>query len=221
MRKQKMNTVQKKSDAETKVGARKQPADKRERMLDAAQTIIAAHGLRALKVREVATAAGTSLGGVYLFFEDLDALILAVNRRTLTRLEARLAAVIDGAPTAVIHALAKTYLNFAAEQPKLLRALFEHRMQDNRPFPVDLLAQVAAMFAFIATPLSGLLVGRSAEETSVIARTMFSGFHGIVMMGLEERIVAVPPQRLHEQVALFVEAFLAGLPSALTRAEQP
>lgn len=189
--------------------------DKRDRMLDAAQAIIAAHGMRALKVRDVAAAAGTSLGGVYLFFEDLDALILAVNTRTLMRLDARLAAVVDADPKAVIHALAQTYLTFAADQPRLLRALFEHRMRENRPFPDDLLAKVAAMFAYIASPLSTVLIGRRAEELSVIARTMFSGFHGIVTMGLEERIVAVPPPRLHEQVALFVEAFLSGLPGAL------
>jgi AcrR family transcriptional regulator len=195
------------------------PRDKRERMLDAAEAIIATDGLRALKVRDVASAAGTSLGGVYLFFEDLDALILAVNQRTLLRLDARLAAV-DGAPKAAIHALARAYLGFAADQPKLLRALFEHRMQENRSFPDDLLDKVNAMFAYIAGPLSSILIERSAAETSVIARTMFSGFHGIVMMGLEERIVAVPTARLHEQVTLFVEAFLSGLPGALQSGKQ-
>ena len=188
---------------------------KPERMLDAAQTIIGRKGLRALKVRDVATAAGMSLGGVYLHFADLDALIVAVNRRTLRRLDAVLTAATGADPHATIRALADAYLAFAAHEPNLVRSMFEHRMGDNRPFPDDLLREVTDTFAHIAAPLSLLLPETSADEIAVIARTMFSAFHGIVTMGIEERIVAVPLPRPRGQVALFVDAFLGGLVDAL------
>ena len=190
---------------------------KADRMLEAARAIIAERGLRALKVRDVALAAGTSLGGVYLHFQDLDALVVAVNRRTLTRLDATLTATEGATPPAKVHALADAYLDFAAAEPNLVRSMFEHRMEHDRPFPDDLLSEVNAAFALIDAPLSQILTDRPAEEVTVIARTMFSGFHGIVMMGIEERIVAVPLPRLREQVALYVDAFLTGLPHALNR----
>ena len=193
---------------------------KRDRILAAARSIIACRGLRALKVRDVATTAGTSLGGVYLHFVDLDALIVAVNRLTIARLDAGLHEPADVDPSVRIHALADAYLRFAVEETNLLRALFEHRMEDRRPFPDDLLSEVAAVFGRLAAPLRELLDDRSADEVAVIARTMFSAFHGIVTMGIEERIVAVPPSRLREQVALFVDAFLAGLPRT-TKDESP
>lgn len=204
-----MNKVQK------KIPMVKKRADKRENILRAAETIMAGRGLRALKVRDVALAAKTSLGGVYLFFEDLDGLVIAVNRRTLVRLDAILAAAGGVDPRAEIHALSKAYLEFAASEPNLLRAMFEHRMAEDRPFPPDLLAEVNDAFARIAAPLSSILKDVAQDDTAVIARTMFSAFHGIVTMGIEERIVAVPLPRLREQVQLFVDAFLSGLPTSL------
>ena len=189
---------------------------KRERMVAAARAIIADKGLRALKVRDVARSAGTSLGGVYLHFADLDALVVAVNRLTVARLDAVLREQADPVaypdPRARIHAMAGAYLAFAVAETNLLRALFEHRMEDQRPFPDDLLDEVGAVFGRLATPLAVILEDRAPGEVAVVARTMFSAFHGIVTMGIEERIVAVPAARLREQVALFVDAFLLGLP---------
>ena len=184
---------------------------KRGRMLAAARGIIAEKGLRALKVRDVATAAGTSLGGVYLHFTDLDALIVAVNLLTIEHLDAILRGQTDPDPRVRIHAMADAYLTFAIDDTNLLRALFEHRMEDHRPFPEDLLREMRVVFGRLAAPLALILDDRAPDDMAVIARTMFSAFHGIVTMGIEERIVAVPPAKLRQQVALFIDAFLAGL----------
>ena len=40
---------------------------------------------------------------------------------------------------------------------------------------------------------------------------MFSAVHGIISLGLEERMVAVPPQMLRQQVEQFIDVHLAGL----------
>ena len=40
---------------------------------------------------------------------------------------------------------------------------------------------------------------------------MFSATHGIISLGLEDRLVAVPAEKLREQVRLFVDTYLAGL----------
>lgn len=40
---------------------------------------------------------------------------------------------------------------------------------------------------------------------------MFSAVHGIISLGLEERMVAVPPQMLRQQVTQFLDAHLLGL----------
>jgi len=45
----------------------------------------------------------------------------------------------------------------------------------------------------------------------LLARMMFSAVHGIISLGLEERMVAVPPEKLRQQLAQFVDTHLAGL----------
>ena len=187
-------------------------------MIETARRLIAANGLRSLKVRDVAEAADCSIGSVYNEFGDFDGVILTVNRETVGALTARLAGVAAEDPVRQLHGLAATYLAFAADHANLLRSLFEHRMEDDRPFPEDILLMVMQAFALMHEPLVRLLPGRNPEEVALLARMMFSAVHGIISLGLEERMVAVPPEKLRHQLAQFVDTHLAGLGIALDKA---
>src|SRR6476620_1221679 len=191
---------------------------RRDLMIETARRSIAANGLRSLKVRDVAEAADCSIGSVYNELWDFDGLILTVNRETVRALTDRLVAVPAEDPVGQLHGLAATYLAFAADHANLLRALFEHRMEDDRPFPEDILLMVMQAFALMHEPLVRLLPGRNPEEVALLARMMFSAVHGIISLGLEERMVAVPPEKLRQQLAQFVDTHLAGLGIALDRA---
>ena len=186
-------------------------------MLDTARAIIAAKGLRSLKVRDVAEAADCSIGSVYNEFGDFDGLILTVNRETVQALTARLAAVPSIDPIRQLHGLAETYLAFFSEHANLLRSLYEHRMEDDRPFPEDILLMVMRAFALMHQPLVRLLPDRDPKDIAMLARLMFSAVHGIISLGLEERMVAVPPDNLRQQVAKFVDTHLIGLGVLPTR----
>ena len=186
-------------------------------MVETARGIIASNGLRSLKVRDVAEAADCSIGSVYNEFGDFDGLILTVNRETVRALTDRLVAVPAEDPVRQLHGLAATYLAFAADHANLLRALFEHRMEDDRPFPEDILLMVMQAFALMHAPLVRLLPDRDPEQVALLARTMFSAVHGIISLGLEERMVAVPPEKLRQQLAQFVDTHLAGLGISFTR----
>jgi AcrR family transcriptional regulator len=201
----KMNIVQEESAREQKKTRR------RTLMLDIARGIIAGKGLRSLKVRDVAEATGCSIGSVYNEFGDFDDLILTVNRETVRALTARLVAVPGEDPIRQLHGLATTYLEFFSEHAHLLRSLFEHRMEDDRPFPEDILIMVMQAFALMHAPLVRLMPGRDPDDVALQARMMFSAVHGIISLGLEDRMVAVPPEKLCRQVAQFVDTYLAGL----------
>jgi AcrR family transcriptional regulator len=200
-----MNNVQEESLRERKKSRR------RVQMLETARSIIAAKGLRSLKVRDVAEAADCSIGSVYNEFGDFDGLILTVNRETVEALTARLTAVPSDDPVRQLHGLAETYLAFFTEHANLLRSLYEHRMEEDRPFPEDILLMVMRAFALMHDPLVRLMPKADPAEIALQARMMFSAVHGIISLGLEERMVAVPPDRLREQLAQFVDTYLAGL----------
>ena len=180
-------------------------------MLDTARRIISTRGLIFLKVRDVAEAAHCSIGSVYNEFGDFDGLILAINRETVQRLTAKLRSITGVDARAQLHCLAQGYLEFASENANLLRSLFEHRMENDRPFPEDILSMVMEAFALMYPPLFHLMPDRDPADVALIARTMFSAVHGIISLGLEERMVAVPPEKLRQQLAQFVDAQLVGL----------
>src|ERR1700733_11881814 len=201
----KMNNVQVESLREQKKSKR------RSLMLQIAREIISAMGLIELKVRDVAEAADCSIGSVYNEFGDFDGLILTVNRETVQALTVRLRSVAAGDRIRQLHGLAATYLAFASEHANLLRSLFEHRMEGDRPFPEDILIMVMQAFALMHDPLVRLMPDRDPKEIALQARMMFSAVHGIISLGLEERMVAVPPEQLRRQLAEFLDTYLVGL----------
>lgn len=201
----KMNNVQEESLRDQKKNRR------RLQILEIARGIIATKGLRSLKVRDVAEAAGCSVGSVYNEFGDFDGVILTVNRETVQALTARLCGVPAEDPVRQLYGLAETYLEFFAEHANLLRSLFEHRMEDDRPYPDDILQMVMDAFALMHPPLVRLLPDADDVKIALLSRTLFSAVHGIISLGLEERMVAVPPQMLRQQIEQFVDAHLAGL----------
>ena len=200
-----MNIVQEESLRDRKKNRR------RALLIEIGRDLIATKGLRSLKVRDVAEAADCSIGSVYNEFGDFDGLILTVNRESVQALTAQLLAVSAEDPVRQLHGLAAAYLKFATEHANLLRALFEHRMEDDRPFPEDILLMVMQAFALMHEPMVRIWPDRDPEEVALLARTMFSAVHGIISLGLEERMVAVPPEKLRQQLTQFVDTHLAGI----------
>ncbi|QOZ54811.1 hypothetical protein XH90_28085 [Bradyrhizobium sp. CCBAU 53338] len=201
----KMNNVQEESLRDQKKNRR------RLLIVEIARGIISAKGLRSLKVRDVADAAGCSVGSVYNEFGDFDGVILTVNRETVQALTVRLGEVPAEDPVRQLYGLAETYLDFFAENANLLRSLFEHRMEDDRPYPDDILQMVMDAFALMHPPLVRVLPDADDVKIALLSRTLFSAVHGIISLGLEERMVAVPPQLLRQQVTQFLDAHLVGL----------
>src|SRR3569833_210559 len=207
-----VSNAQEESSRERKITLRRQL------MIEIGRDLIASNGLRSLKVRYVAEAADCSIGSVYNEFGDFDGLILTVNRETAQTLTARLVAVPSDDPVRQLHGLAEAYLAFAADHANQLRSLFAHRMEAARPFPEDILKMVMQACALMHAPMGRLLPGRDPEEVALLARMMFSAVHGIISLGLEERMVAEPPEKLRQQLAQFVDTHLAGLGIAIDKA---
>jgi AcrR family transcriptional regulator len=190
-------------------------------LVDAAERAIAAQGLAGLKARDLAREIGVALGAIYNLVADLDELCLRVASRTLARLDAALAAAGDGAPLADhqaastrLVAIALAYRGFASDNLHLWRALFEHRMAADKPLPAWAETDQMNLFRHILEPLDTLMAQADSDERLRMAQTLFSAVHGIVLLGLEEKFVGVPPALLDAQIERFVRAICAGLAPA-------
>src|ERR1700742_331148 len=186
----------------------------RNALILAAERSIAAGGLGALKTRELAREIGCANGAVYNLVEDMDELILRVGSRTLGRLDAFLtAAESEGFASSGerLVRIAIAYCDFAAQNFELWRALFQHRMQRGKPTPDWAIGEQMELFRHIYRPLATLFPKRSAQEISVTARSLFSAVHGMVALGLEQKLIAVPIDALRNEIATIVRATLVGL----------
>jgi AcrR family transcriptional regulator len=194
----------------------------REALIDAAEKTIAAQGLTGLRARSLAFEVGCAVGAIYNVVNDIEDLILFVNERTLLMLEQQLTSVAgEGAasadPTAAVDTLVRlalAYLNFAADHGFRWRAVFEHSMSEGRATPDWYRARQRRMFGYVDQPLRTLQPKLSAERRAIVARSLFSAVHGIVALGLDEKIEAIALPDLREQVAFMTSAMGRGLLAA-------
>jgi AcrR family transcriptional regulator len=200
----------------TKAAERRQQL--RDALISAAERTIETHGLSGLKARALAFQVGCAVGAIYNVVTDLDDLIIAVNSRTLAALERDLAAadrVGDAAEAAApverLVRLGTAYLTFATAHRVRWRALFEHRLPVGKCLPERYVEDQRRLFRYVEEPLSELQPHLSDERRALVARSMFSAVHGVVMLGLEEKLHALPSEILREQVAFIVSAMGRGL----------
>jgi AcrR family transcriptional regulator len=195
----------------------------RNALVDSAERSIAERGYLALRVRELAQEVGCALGAIYTVFPDLDALIGAVKDRTLDDLEAQIAvrfAEIDkagrgkkqtGAKAAQqrLVALADIYLAFASGRPKLWQALFEHRSLAAKT-PGAYQENLERILSHVERPLDVIMPEATTKARRLFARALFSAVHGVLSLGLDEKLGALPADLLAWQVRAIVQAATAG-----------
>jgi len=108
--------------------------DVRSRVLAAAGELLERGGPAALRVRDVAAAAGMSTMGVYTHFGSKEGLLEELYVRGLAALDERLASVpASDDPRADLLALASAYRSFALEHESLYALMFERAMPDFVP----------------------------------------------------------------------------------------
>ena len=197
----------------------------RDSLVSAAERTIEREGLRGIKARDLAAEVGCAVGAIYNVVADLDDLTLAVNARTLALLERALTAAggaVDLEARSTQDAidrlvrLGRGYTDFAAANMLRWRALFDHRMPEGRDIPDWYVADQRRLFDYVEQPLRALQPGTAPDRRALLARSLFSAVHGMVALGLEEKLQLIPLPVLREQVTLMVEAMGKGLAQAAT-----
>jgi AcrR family transcriptional regulator len=193
----------------------------REALLAAVERTVVVQGYHALRARDLAREVGCAVGAIYNVFPDLDALVLAAKSRTLDLLDGELAAAVGGVAastplsaevaTRQLLALAGAYLRFAIDHAQLWRMLFEHRVAADTGLPAWYRDRLSALFAHLDTPLRAIVPELADEKRALLGRALFSAVHGIVVLGLEERIDTVSHGAIAGQIGTVVRACVAGL----------
>jgi AcrR family transcriptional regulator len=135
-------------------------------------------GFARFSAREVAKRVGYSIGTIYNVFGSYDALLLALNGRTLdiwlAFLEARLAGREEGRLDAAIEA----YFDFALGERHAWTALYDFRLPEGEPPSQDYRDKVAAITGVIVRELAAQLPSHAQGEAMPLARSLLASVHG-------------------------------------------
>lgn len=182
----------------------------RDTLIDIAHAQIAAEGAASLKARPLAQGAGCSVGAIYNVFDDLQDIVIAVNGRTFASLGEHVAAALEGKadlpPTDRLIAMSYAYLDYASHHPNLWRALFDVRMSTDMEVPGWYLAELARLFGYIDGPVRESFPDLAEADVGLMTRALFSSVHGIVLLGLENRISGVPRDEIRRMIALVLRS---------------
>ncbi len=188
--------------------AQQRREDLREQLIDIADKIIAKEGPSAIKARKLANEAGCAVGAIYNVFGDLQDIVIAVNGRTFKALGETVARSLQGtessSPTDRLITMSHAYMQFASDHPQSWRALFSLRMSTDMDVPKWYLAEMERLFGFIGGPVSECYPDSSPKEVALMTRALFSSVHGMVLLGLENRISGVPSDDLKHMLALLL-----------------
>lgn len=177
-------------------------------LIDIAYRKIGQDGLSSVTARYLSSEAGCALGAIYNMFEDMNQLFMQVNMRSFEKLARGVALSLeelsDPSPHEQLNALAQTYLEYAlANQPHWL-ALFDINMNVESNVPKIYQDSLASLLALIATPMADVFPNKSEAEVKLITQTVFSSIHGIVLLGVQKRLSAVPADSLREMIRFLI-----------------
>jgi AcrR family transcriptional regulator len=198
-------------------------ANLRDALIDAAEKSIATEGLKGLRARQLAFEVGCAVGAIYNVVSDIDDLIVAVNERTLQMLEAELSKAVEGAGQGAhtpdaglkrLEGLALAYLDFAVEHGQRWRALFEHSMAQGAEVPAWYRTRQQRMFGYLDQALAEVAPKLPAARRSNTARALFSAVHGVVALGLDEKLGGIALADLRSHLTFHVRTFAHGLMQA-------
>jgi AcrR family transcriptional regulator len=95
----------------------------RDKILEAAERLIAAHGAEGFQLKDVADAVGIRPPSVYAHFESRDAIARAVEHRLYRRIEAEVRFGQTGDPMQAVLQMVGDYVHYLADNPAHLRLI--------------------------------------------------------------------------------------------------
>ncbi len=187
----------------------------RELILEASTTLIEESGLAGLSAREIARRIDYSPGTLYNMFENLDDLVLTIEGRLLDRLDATLAAVEPASdPRETLVRLARAYLKFTHDNPRLWNLLFEHHLPAGRAVPAWYQEKLDGLMGRVEAVLRPILKENDEAARKRAARVLWAGVHGITSLSTADKLANISADSAGPLVDDLVRTYLAGLERA-------
>ncbi len=182
-----------------------------EMALAAAREIVSTAGFDTLTARRIAARMGYSAGNLYNLFDGLDALVAALNARTMAALSDAVTNAMGDVeePRERIARLCRAYIGFCSENPELWRAVVEYRSPADQESDPALTAMTDRLFGLVESELEPFLA--DPERRAKAARLLWAGVHGLATMDAAGTLEPITGHDAHVLAEELVGTYLAGV----------
>ncbi|MDQ6954314.1 MAG: TetR/AcrR family transcriptional regulator [Mariprofundaceae bacterium] len=192
---------------------------RQQQIIDVAETIIANKGLNSLTARHIATEMSCAVGSLYRLFENLDAVIIAVNLRTLYLLEKNVLKALDSSEYVIdgIKNMSLAYIDFVMEHKQRWHAVMEFHFEQGMLIPASYVAQQDRMFHLLEMQISILEPTANKHELMLEARALWGGVEGLCALALRGKLGDEKGCDIKAVITVLLQRFLDGRDSRIIR----
>lgn len=197
--------------------AKQRTPELRDRVLEAAVTVLVSDGVAGFTTRRIAREADTSLPAVYELFGDKAGLVREIffgGFRLLNRSFAQLPETDD--PRADLEAVFRAFRRFVVANPVLAQVMFSRPFVDFDPGPNELAAGTVAREFVVARVRRGIAAGLFQGDETDIAHVLLAVAQGLAAQESAGWLGTSEASR-DRRWALAVRTALDGLAAALPR----
>lgn len=153
-------------------------------ILSEGHRLMAEVGYARFSAREVAKRIGYSIGTIYNVFGNHNRLVMAINSLTFSLWAASVRAQLDANPPDRIAVLVGSYFAFAAGNPNLWMAIYDHRIPADEQLPERYRAQRGELTGIVEEEIRQVLPPERADRAAPLARSLVATVHGHCMFAL-------------------------------------
>jgi len=179
-------------------------------ILDAAEQVIIAQGVSALKARSVAKEIGYTVGSLYMVYANMADLILHVNARTLDAIILQLKQTSLNDAETVMKRLALVYMNYGVQNFNRWRLIFDDRLLADSVIPDWYQDKIDKVIIQFELGLATLKPELNALELKTTALAFFSGLQGVCAFSLKSNLDKDDMKKVEATILLLISNFIRG-----------
>lgn len=164
----------------------------KEKILQSSRNRFISEGYRNLSLRKIAADIGVSATSIYLHFESKDHLIHTLMEQSIEKLKRALSEEAKHVrdPVKRLEVLARTYVNFALQNPQEYQIIYLDDTEEMSRYPKEKFRQARKGYEVLTETIEeGVAAGLMEEEHPRLAAYIFwAQLHGILSVVLSKRL---------------------------------